>query len=348
MRQKIKRLISLLLKSGVTIGVIYWIISKFGWEKITSTIAKSDPFWIAIGILLFVVSILLGAFQWRILLKNRGLDLPIKKTIYLYFTGIFFNNFMLGMVAGDSYKVAHLHFNEGKAKSGFAATFYDRIAGLLAIAVFALGGGLWLFFADKETRMSSLEMMPLSIPFTDVHLNMTPEMWINGTLILTFFFAIILAMFFIMFISKRLQVITLSLAGKIASEKIRLRTQSILKELFIDRHDSEEKRTFAVVLVYSFIIQSLRMIVHIMAAISLGIFQPETLHYFFIIIPIIAFMTIVPLPFGIRETLGGTLFLAAGYNHDEAVVMEFLATLIGIAGSLFGGITFILDRKKRA
>jgi len=146
LRQKIKRLLSLLLKTGITIGVIYWIISKFGWEKISSTISHADPLWITGGVILFVISILLGALQWRILLQNRGLDLPLGKMISLYFTGMFFNNFMLGMVAGDSYKVAHLHFNEGKAKSGFAATFYDRIAGLLVISIFALAGGIWLFF----------------------------------------------------------------------------------------------------------------------------------------------------------------------------------------------------------
>jgi len=348
LRQKIKRLISLLLKTGITVGVIYWIVTKFGWEKITSTISHADPLWISAGILLFVISILLGAFQWRILLLNRGLDLPLGKTINLYFTGIFFNNFMLGMVAGDSYKVAHLHFNEGRAKSGFAATFFDRIAGLLVISIFALAGGIWLFFAGSQKVGNSSEITPLYVPFTGIHLNMTPEMWINGILVFTLLFAILLLAFFVMFVSKRLQAFSLSIAGKIPSEIIRNRVQSILKELFIDRHDREEKRTFALVLAYSFVIQFLRMVVHIFAAISLGIFQVETVHYFFIIIPIIAFMTIVPLPFGIKEALGGTLFLAAGYAHEQAVVMEFLATIIGIAGSLFGGITFITSRKKHS
>ncbi len=347
MRQKIKQLLSILLKTGVTVGVIYWIISKFGWEKITSTISNANPLWIGAGVILFIISILLGALQWRILLQNRGLDLPVGKMVSLYFTGMFFNNFMLGMVAGDSYKVAHLHFNEGKAKSGFAATFYDRIAGLLVISIFALLGGVWLFLYGTEGVTNSVEYTPLTIPFTSIHINMTPEMWINGTLVFTLLFALLLVAFFIMFISKRLQAWTLAGAEKIPDGKIRSRVQSVLKEMFIDRHDANEKRTFLIVLAYSFIIQLIRMIVHIVAALSLGIFNIATVHYFFIIIPIIAFMTIVPLPFGIKEALGGTLFLAAGYAHEEAVVMEFIATLIGITGSLFGGVTFILDRKKK-
>lgn len=347
MRQKIKHIVSLLFKTVITFAVVYWIINKFGWDKITSTVSHADPIWIIIGILIFILSIGIGAIQWRILLMNRGINLPLGKMVRLYFTGMFFNNFMLGMVAGDSYKVAHLHFNEGKAKSGFAATFYDRIAGLLVISIFALIGGIWLFVAGTNSLADTTVSTPLTIPFTSLHITMTPEMWINGTLLFTLLFALLLATFFVMFISKRLQQWTLQLAENISSDTLRNRVQSTLKELFINRHDQEEKRTFIIILLYSFVIQFLRMAVHIIAAISLGIFHLGTIHYFFIIIPIIAFMTIIPLPFGIKEALGGTLFLAAGYSHEEAVVMEFLATIIGIAGSLFGGITFIIDRNKK-
>jgi hypothetical protein len=55
-------------------------------------------------------------------------------------------------------------------------------------------------------------------------------------------------------------------------------------------------------------------------------------------------MMIIPLPFGIRESAGGTLFALAGFQVQAAIVMGFLATIIGSAASLIGGILFVLNK----
>jgi membrane protein DedA with SNARE-associated domain len=52
----------------------------------------------------------------------------------------------------------------------------------------------------------------------------------------------------------------------------------------------------------------------------------------------------IPLPFGIREAAGGALFALAGFPTNEAFVMGFLASLVGIAASFLGGIFFIEDK----
>ena len=311
------------LKAGVTIGVLYWIIYQFGWNTITSTLKSANPLWIGVGVTLFVVSVILGALQWRILLKTRGIDLPLGQTISIYFTGIFLNNFMLGMIAGDSYKVAHLHFNNKKAENSFAATFFDRVAGLLTISFFALAGGLYLFLHGESSAEN-----------------------LNGVLVIALGFALLLMAFVSLFVSRRVQKLAHKLLSFIPSNTLKQHGESILKALFIDRHNKEEKQTFTLVLFYSFWIQLLRILVHVCAAASLGMFSLATVHYFFIIIPVVAFLTIIPLPLGIKEAVGGTLFLAAGFNHEQAVVMEFLATLMGIGGSLFGGLTLFLNRNK--
>ena len=55
-------------------------------------------------------------------------------------------------------------------------------------------------------------------------------------------------------------------------------------------------------------------------------------------------MMVVPLPFGIRESVGGTLFAFAGFQVHAAIVMGFLATLVGSAASLVGGILFVMNK----
>jgi hypothetical protein len=93
----------------------------------------------------------------------------------------------------------------------------------------------------------------------------------------------------------------------------------------------------------SILIQGLRISTHILSAAAFGILTPDNFVYFFIFVPLIALIMIVPLPFGIRETFGGHLFALTGIQQQAAFLMQFMATLIGIAGSLWGGVEFMIN-----
>ena len=69
------------------------------------------------------------------------------------------------------------------------------------------------------------------------------------------------------------------------------------------------------------------------------------MHYFFVIIPIISLLMLVPTPFGVRETIGGVIFGFAGFSVEESVIMLFLATIVCVTGSLVGGVMFLFDKK---
>ena len=102
------------------------------------------------GVFVFVISVILGARQWQIILKNKRLQLPFGKALRLYFTGIFFNNFILGIVAGDAFKVATLHIDKKGGKAGFAASVIDRLAGLLVLSLYAIAGGTIIFILNIQ------------------------------------------------------------------------------------------------------------------------------------------------------------------------------------------------------
>ena len=133
------------LKLAVTAAVIIWIIHQYGWTNISSTVMRARPGWLAAGVIIFMFSVFLGACQWQIILRNKGIELPFPRVLKIYFMGIFFNNFILGIVAGDAFKVATLHLDLKKGRTSFAATFLDRMAGLIALCIFAIIGGSIIF-----------------------------------------------------------------------------------------------------------------------------------------------------------------------------------------------------------
>lgn len=309
------------LKLVVTVGVIWWIVHSYGWLNILHTIAKANVLWLIVALLVSLISVYLGACQWHIILQNKNVFLPFWSTVKLYFVGMFFNNFIFGTVAGDAFKVASLHLDKRGGKTSFAATFLDRLAGLLMLSFFALAGGSIILTSNLQQNKQFVMVLGVLVLFASI------------------FFGI-----FILLISRSLQNFAMNFLSILPRFPKKDALKNILEEIFINRRGKEEKKMLLKVVFLSFIIQTMRVSVHILCAYALGIHVLTRLHYFFVIIPVVALLMIAPMPFGIRETVGGILFGLAGFQESEAVIMEFLATILGIAASLVGGIMFLANK----
>ena len=319
---KKKTIYTQFLKLFITCSVIGWIIFSFGWDNIKITILQARISWLIGGVFVFVISVILGAKQWQIILRNKKLQLPFGKALRLYFTGIFFNNFILGIVAGDAFKVASLQLDKKGGRAGFAASFIDRLSGLLVLSLYAVIGSTIIFVLNIQQNKQFYMVLG----------------------VLALFVAIIVG-FFIILLSQRLQNTLRGFLQKLPMLPARDLILNVLDETFINRRRREDNTMLVQVAVISFFIQTLRIIVNIFAAQSLGIFSFAILHYFFVIIPIITLIMIVPTPFGVRETIGGVIFGLAGFSVDESVIMLFLATIVCITASLVGGIMFLFNKK---
>lgn len=319
----LKKTLFTLLRFVVTGGVIAWIIHRYGWTKIWDTVSMARPGWLLSAVLLFIASMVLGAWQWRTILKNRGVTLPLGGTIRLYFIGIFFNNFILGMVAGDAYRVSTLHMDRKAGSRGVAATFLDRLAGLLSLSVFAIVGGLVILRNNIE----------LDKQFT------------AALLVLGLFVVLFLGVLALL-VSRRLQTLARGILLRLPAFPGKEGLANLLDVTFLDRRSSTDGLMILQVVLMSTVVQSMRITVHVLCAFALGMPVAGAIHYFFVIVPIIALLMIIPLPFGVREAVGGTLFGLAGFDTGRAVIMEFLATLVGIGGSLVGAYFFLRRRKQ--
>ncbi len=298
----------------VTALVVWYVVHKLGWQQIVVTCRSINPFFALCGVLATVASIALGAWQWHLLLHRKDLRLTFRESFELYYIGMFFNN--IGTVAGDGIKVAYIRQRHRLGKIGFAATFLDRFAGLLALSGFAaVGCGILLYqgiFADPRVLLL-----------------------IRLTALLLVLFLCMLAFL----TSRRLRRLFFALV-----ERLRLPKREFITDLVaVTGLDVNHLPLMLKIGVLSFIIQGLRIAVHIFCAASFGILTAHNIVYFFIFVPLVALVMIVPLPVGIRETLGGSLFSLTGIASTPAILMQFMATVIGIAGSLWGGIEFLIN-----
>jgi len=297
--------------------IIILLVQRLGCDNILSTVSSAHLGWLLGAVVIFLLSTLIGVFQWQILLKNRGIPLLFWRSFRLYIIGMFFNNFLLGGIVGDALKVASIRSRDGKGKAGLAATFLDRFAGLWAMSGFAIAGSIILLHHGAITSGKIY----------------TAIVALFATFLL---FAGILA--FLIF--KPFQRLFFYLLDRLPLKKAS-NLREIISEMLIEAHDFHILLSVGLLSVF---IQFLRIGVHIMVAQSLGLLTAQNFHYFFIFVPIIAMLMTLPLPFGVREAFGGTLFALAGFQQDASYVMGFLASLVGLAASCTGGLFYIIDR----
>jgi uncharacterized membrane protein YbhN (UPF0104 family) len=314
---RLRKIISSSAKLLATALIIAFLIHRLGWDKIVGTVSSANLWWLAASFAIFFASGWLGVVQWRVILENRGVSLPFWRVFKLYFVGMFFNNFIAGGIVGDAVKVASIRSRDGKGMAGLAATVLDRFAGLWALCGFAVVGSLILLNRGMLTHGRI------------------------ATAVIALFAAFALfagIMLFLMF--KPLQALFFSIVDRFAICG-KLRVKEIVSEMLIEAQDF---KLLVAVFALAALTQLLRVGANIFIAASLGLVTAENFQYFFIFVPILAMIMVIPLPFGVREAFGGTLFALAGFPREAAYIMGFLASLIGIAASMLGGVFFVTGK----
>ena len=315
-----KDFISTLGKLAVTAVILWYIIQKWGWHAIAGTLAHARVDWILVTAVLFCVSNCLGAYQWQILLRNKGITLSYRKCLRLYFIGMFFSNFIFGMAAADAVRVTYLKLGNNSGKAGFAATFLDRFAGLIAMLGFAVVGSI-LMLKQKAIESRSLDIALIAVLCT---------------------FGLLSALL-VLIVSTRFQKLFFIVLSKTPlPRRIKEGLTTLTAEVILEAHD---RHVILPVAALSTAIQLLRIGGNITCAAALGLLALANVHYFFIFIPMLALLMIIPLPFGVREGVGGTLFMMAGFNPQAAFVMGFLSSIVGIIVTLPGGILFVAKKR---
>lgn len=308
----------ILLKVAVSALLITWLLKRIGPATLVDQFAHLNGHWLGVGMAVFVASNVLGALQWHVLLQQRQVGLSWRQVLAYYHIGLFFNNFLIGYVGGDAFRIYDVHNHSGDLTGAVSTVFLDRFLGFFALTSMAMVMALIWFNSLAFLRA----VIGIAIVLTG---------WLFA---LVFLFNERLARrFFWLF--------------KLVSPRA---LHNRLRELYYGIHAfRHQHRLLAGLFVLSLAIQALRILTHYYAARALGVDLPIVL--FFVFVPIIALISSLPISvggIGVREQSGVALFAQAGIASAQVTAFEMLAYLIGIVASLPGGLIFMVrsERKK--
>lgn len=143
MKQALKGLPSLLLRLGVTVFAFGWILRSVNFSSLRQIFGSADLRWLAVGVLLFFISILGCITRWSLLAPRH----PSLTWFFLadsLLVGQFFNTFLPTTVGGDVVRGYDLIKATGEWKTSLASILTDRLIGLVGFLLFALSA--WAVF----------------------------------------------------------------------------------------------------------------------------------------------------------------------------------------------------------
>lgn len=313
----IKKVTIPFIKIIISVALVAFLFARLGLRDIFSQFTTVNPWWIFWGIIAFSLSNILGSVQWFFLMRSRGIKLPLAKVVSYYYVGLFFNNFLIGYVGGDAIRIYDISKASGSSSDAISTVFFDRLVGFVMLTTLALIAALaWRNIFQSKTIILIIFLIFVS--------------WVLSFIVL----------FNERFAKKIGWVFRFILPAKV-NEKIREVYSSI-------NSFKRDKKTICLVILISFVIQTLRILVHYFAALSVGL--DAHIKYFFIFVPVIALLASLPISIGgigIRESSGVALFSQVNSFQPEAIVaMEFLAYIIGLLSTIPGGLIFMLRKEK--
>lgn len=126
-----KGAVAKVLKWTVSLGLIAIILSRVDMRGLGAAIRDVDVAIFAIALVVMSVGLFLRALKWRVLLKVHGADANAWTLYRTIFISLFFNNFFLGALGGDAFRLYET-FGDTKTKGGAAsAIILDRATGFI-------------------------------------------------------------------------------------------------------------------------------------------------------------------------------------------------------------------------
>jgi len=153
-----------ILRLAIGLALLVFLARAIGWDTLQSALAplQNHPGWMAAGIGLTFLALLIGVVRWHVILHTLGLPTRFGQTFQGYFIGQFFNAFLFGACGGDLVRAMVAAQDHPKQRAeAVTSVFLDRAIGLVITLLFGCGMLLFRFqhFAnDAEARPALLLM----------------------------------------------------------------------------------------------------------------------------------------------------------------------------------------------
>jgi len=305
----VKGKIFLLFRLLATAAILLALFKFVPYEKLVSVYRDSKKGYLVLGFFIFFLCQTIGIFRWRFLLSSLGINISIREAFYSYFCGLFLNLFFPSSVAGDVFRSFCISYRHGDTGRVASSVLMDRFSGAIALTIV----GLFAFIFGRSIVPS------------------------EGIAVALFLLCAIIGFSSLVIFSRSF----FRLLARVFKRKPRL------EEKLISFHDKlyffkDNPKVFAKSFLFSLPIQLLMptgfFIISRAFDVNLGAI------YFFIVIPIVTVIALIPITIagaGTREAAAVYFFSLVGIEKSIGLGISLLNLIFLISMSIIGGIFYV-------
>ena len=308
--------VKLVLKLILSLSFLILVLSRLDLTQLLRVVAGARPEFLLLAVSIQILTLLLSALRWRIVLENFSIYQRWYPLTKLVFIGAFFNLFLPSAIGGDVFRAYYLSKGTGRGMSTTLTTsMLERSGGLCGLLLIGLAASLVV--PQKIAGLSSLHIFLAACAVYAVANVMLFHSWTHGRM------TCMLQRFGFHSLTRKMELVYQGLdtlkrnPGKMAS-----------------------------VAVVSLPIQAGAVAVVWVTAQGIGIEAPFSL--FMVFVPLINLTIMVPLTIngiGLRESAYYLLFSQAGVPAEMSVTLSLLGFEVMMLSSL-PGIVYYSIRKQ--
>ena len=129
-----------LLKVGVSVGLLAVLASRIDLGQFWNSTHTASPAWLAVSLVLYFVTLLVGAWRWQILLRAQNVSLPGTSVLASALVASFFNNFLPSNIGGDVVRIRDTAKAAGSKTLATTVILIDRGIGVIGLVLVAAIG----------------------------------------------------------------------------------------------------------------------------------------------------------------------------------------------------------------
>lgn len=160
-KSKIKSIISFVLKTGLAVAIIWWLIDKH-YDTFTKNLANINFWWLLPAGLAYGFHMVVCGWRWFKLARVLGVDITLPQAITMTMKGYFFSLVIPGgAIGGDIAKIGFLnqHTPKGAKAEGTFSILMDRMSGMAGMFSLAL---VVILFSIPMLMQVQLEIIELN------------------------------------------------------------------------------------------------------------------------------------------------------------------------------------------
>jgi uncharacterized membrane protein YbhN (UPF0104 family) len=130
------------IRAAIGLALVAILLWYFDARPIFRTMARERAGFFIATVAVLVAGQAMSALRWRLLALIAGIGGPFREYLAYYFSGMFTNVFVPGLIGGDALRAVYLGRRHGKIGEAVASVIADRGIGLAALFWLAAGCAL--------------------------------------------------------------------------------------------------------------------------------------------------------------------------------------------------------------